>query len=88
MVFRKVRTGVTPRLNYFSPTCRPVRELVQDLTDESTIHSPLHLVIQVGEAIEVSTERQRGAKEDPLTEVVRAQIGEMIADINANPPQR
>lgn len=63
-----------------------VEKIDEDLTDAATFHGPLHLVIQVGEAIEVEPRRERGAREDPLTEVIRSRVAEMIDDINANPP--
>ena len=63
-----------------------VEKIDEDLTDAATMHGPLHLVIQVGEAIEVEPRRERGVRVDPLTEVIRSRVEEMIDDINANPP--
>jgi hypothetical protein len=38
----------------------------EDLTDEARVHGKLHAVIDVGEAIEVDTRRDRKAEVDPL----------------------
>ena len=63
-----------------------VEKIDEDLTDDPAVHRPLHLVIQVGEAIEVSPSRDRGSTQDPLTELYRSRIAEMLDDINAHPP--
>ncbi len=63
-----------------------VEKIDEDLTDDPAVHRPLHLVIQIGEAIEVSPSRDRGSKQDPLTELYRSRIAEMLDDINTHPP--
>lgn len=43
-----------------------VERFEEDLTDKARVHGSLHAVIQVGEAIEVSPQRDRGAESDPI----------------------
>ena len=38
----------------------------EDLTDETRVHGPMKLIIDIGEAIEVSPKRPKGTKADPL----------------------
>ena len=56
-----------------------VERFEEDLTDTARIHSPIRAVIEVGEAIEVSPERTRGAEGDPLMSAVREQLEKMLA---------
>ena len=56
------------------------------MTDRATIHKPLDGVMQVGDAIEVPTRRERGLAVDPLTTAARNSISEMIQEICRNPP--
>ena len=43
-----------------------VERFEEDLTDKARVHGSLHAVIQVGEAIEVSPQRDRTAETDPI----------------------
>lgn len=43
-----------------------IERMEEDFTDNSTYHGPLHCVMQVGDAIEVSPERDRNAERDPV----------------------
>jgi len=43
-----------------------VERFEEDLTDKARVHGSLHAVIQVGEAIEVSPQRDRKAESDPI----------------------
>lgn len=58
-----------------SPTPERILETVEryeeDLTDVSRAHPPLHVVLTVGDAIEVSAERDRSSDGDPITRQVR-----------------
>ncbi len=63
-----------------------VERLDEDLTDEPAIHGPWHLVIEIGEAIEVEPKRPNRERRDPLIELVRSSVAEMIAGIKSNPP--
>ena len=56
-----------------------VERFEEDLTDTARVHSPVRAVIEVGEAIEVSPERTRGAEGDPLMSAVREQLEKMLA---------
>jgi hypothetical protein len=55
-----------------------VERIDEDVTDEARIHRPLHCVIEVAEAIEVSPERDRGAATDPLLARAREVIQGML----------
>lgn len=69
---------------YFGPAPTPERILEtverfeEDLTDDVRIHAPFRAVVTVGEAIEVSPERQRG-EADPVMTEIREQLEAMLA---------
>ena len=48
-----------------------VERYEEDLTDKATPHPDIHAIIDVGEAIEVSTKRDRSAETDPLMDQLR-----------------
>ena len=54
----------------------------EDFTDKITIHSPLHAVIEVGTAIEVSSRRDRNSETDPVMEGIQTQLTEMLARLS------
>lgn len=56
-----------------------VERFEEDLTDTTRVHAPIRAVIDVGEAIEVSPERTRGADGDPLMSGIREQLETMLA---------
>lgn len=58
-----------------------VERFEEDLTDECRAYRPLVVTVQVGEAIAVSPERQRGAEVDPLMAALESQLGRMIDDL-------
>ena len=66
-----------------NPTPERVLETVErfeeDLTDRARVHLPMRAVVEVGEAIEVSPERTRGADGDPLMTAIREQLEAMLA---------
>ena len=77
------------QLSWYPPdyvTSRPSAERLletverfdEDITDEARIHRPLHCVIQVAEAIEVSPERDRSAATDPLLARTREVVQGML----------
>lgn len=55
-----------------------IERFEEDLTDQCRIHRPMSATIQVGEAIEVSPKRIRGAVEDPVMTAVNRQMHEML----------
>ena len=71
------------------PTTERVLETVErfeeDMTDRARAHSPMRAIVSVGEAIEVSPERSRGAEGDPLMGAIREQLESMLAD--SRPPR-
>jgi hypothetical protein len=58
-----------------------VERFVEDLTDEVKYYGPVHTVLQVGEAIEVSPERDRQASVDPLMQGIEEQLKRMLAGL-------
>ena len=60
-----------------------VERFEEDFTDRVRVHEPFHAVIQVGEAIPVSTHRERGAGSDPIMAEVRRQLQAMIDELAA-----
>jgi 1-acyl-sn-glycerol-3-phosphate acyltransferase len=57
-----------------------VERFEEDLTDVARPHPPMHVVVCVGEAIEVSTTRDRGAETDPVTDQLRSQLETMMVE--------
>jgi hypothetical protein len=60
-----------------------VERLQEDFTDAYTVHGPLHVVIQVGEAIPVGPQRIREELGDPIMAEVRRQLQSMIDELAA-----
>lgn len=56
-----------------------VERFQEDMTDRVSVHAPLRAIVQVGDAIEVSPERARGAEVDPLMLAIREQLETMLA---------
>ena len=56
-----------------------VERFEEDITDKARAHAPMRAVVEVGEAIEVSPERARGAEGDPLMTAIREQLETMLA---------
>ena len=56
-----------------------VERFMEHLAGEEEPHSPMKAVVQVGEAIEVSTKRDRGAADDPLLTCLERALSEMLA---------
>jgi 1-acyl-sn-glycerol-3-phosphate acyltransferase len=54
-----------------------IERLEEDLTDKITVHGEIHATVTVGEAIEVTGERERGAA-DPLLAQIREQLETML----------
>jgi hypothetical protein len=54
-----------------------IERLEEDLTDKITVHGEIHATVTVGEAIEVTGDRQRGGS-DPILDQIRAQLESML----------
>ncbi len=50
----------------------------EDLIGKCRIHGKTKVILDVGEAIEVSPKRERGVKSDPLMAAIRQQLGESL----------
>ncbi len=70
--------------DYFSapPTKEQMLETVErfeeDLTDIARIHRPLHALVEIGDAIEVSPVRERGQENDPVMTTLRSELEKML----------
>ncbi|MGH7137938.1 MAG: lysophospholipid acyltransferase family protein, partial [Pirellulales bacterium] len=58
-----------------------VERFEEDLTDKYRVHAPITAAVQVGQAIPVTPQRDRGSKEDPLMSEVEHQLRTMIANL-------
>jgi 1-acyl-sn-glycerol-3-phosphate acyltransferase len=72
------------------PTVDRVLEMIEkfeeDLTDQARIHGLLKVVLQVGQAIDVSPERDKRAEIDPLMTAIQTSLQSMIDDLAAASP--
>jgi 1-acyl-sn-glycerol-3-phosphate acyltransferase len=72
------------------PTVDRVLEMIEkfeeDLTDKARLHGQLTVVMQIGEAIEVSPERDRKAEIDPLMVAIQGALQQMIDELAAASP--
>ena len=78
--------------DYFSapPTPEQLLETVErfeeDLTDTARVQRPIHVRIEVGEAIEVGPSRERGVESDPVMARVRSELDTMLLRLKEDPP--
>ncbi len=72
---------------YFTPQPTPERLLEtverfeEDLTDQAPVNRPIRAVVEVGEAIEVSPSRERGADPDPVMARIRTGLESMLSKL-------
>jgi hypothetical protein len=64
-----------------------VERFEEDFTDRIRVHGPLHAVIQVGEAIPVTSKRDRAAAVDPIMEAIRTQLTDMLKALSDESPR-
>ena len=64
-----------------------VERFEEDFTDQVRIHGPLHAVVDVGEAIEVSSRRDRGVEGDPVMDAVRTRLSGMLTALSDESPR-
>lgn len=60
-----------------------VEKFEEDLTDQCRVHKPMRVIIDVDNAIEVSPQRQRGAKTDPLSEEIKLRLEARLNDLQS-----
>ncbi|MEO8495379.1 MAG: 1-acyl-sn-glycerol-3-phosphate acyltransferase [Planctomycetota bacterium] len=58
----------------------------EDLTDKARVHGSLHAIIQVGEAIDVSPQRDRHAEVDPLMARIEHDLQAMLDQLAEESP--
>ena len=74
----------------------PIRERVvetverfdEDVTGTARIHRPMSAIVEVGEPIEVATQKPPKGQADPLLEELEARLKEMIASLGDEAKQR
>jgi len=59
-----------------------VERFEEDFTDKTRIHGPLKVVLQVGDAIEVTSKRDRSAEGDPVMDNLRDQLQGMVSKLS------
>jgi 1-acyl-sn-glycerol-3-phosphate acyltransferase len=64
-----------------------VERFEEDFTDQLRKHPPLHAVIQVGEAIAVSSKRNHAEQGDPVMDAIRSQLTAMLAALAEESPR-
>jgi hypothetical protein len=64
-----------------------VERFEEDFTDQVRIHGPLHAVVQVGDAIPISSKRDRESENDPVMDEVRSQLSEMLKKLSDESPR-
>lgn len=63
-----------------------IEKFEEDLIGEATIHGNLKVIIDVGQAIEVSPKRERGQAADPLMTKVRESLQTKLGELQAESP--
>jgi len=58
-----------------------IEKFEEDLNDKCRIHGQLKVILDVGEAIEVSPKRERGAKSDPLMASIKQQLESKLLEL-------
>ena len=64
-----------------------VERFEEDLTDKARIHRPWHATVEVGEAIEVSPQRERKTG-DAIMQGIEQQLEAMLAELAREPPRQ
>jgi hypothetical protein len=64
-----------------------IERFEEDLTDRATVHGSLTVVIEVGEAIEVSPERDRSVEIDPLMRQLEESLQGMLDRLARESPE-
>ncbi len=59
-----------------------VERFEEDFTDKVSKHPPLHVVVQVGEAIPVEPQRDRKATSDPVMDGIHNQLTAMLTELS------
>jgi len=58
-----------------------IEKFEEDLTDRCRVHRPMKVIIDVDQAIEVSSKRERGATVDPLMQKIRERLEAKLGDL-------
>jgi 1-acyl-sn-glycerol-3-phosphate acyltransferase len=72
------REYILPEKNYPERIVETIERLEEDFSDHSQKYQPFHAVVDIGEAIPVGAERERGGEGDPIMAEVRRQLQSMI----------
>jgi len=60
-----------------------IERFEEDLTDRATVHGPMSVLVEVGDAIEVPSVRSRDRGEDPVMKELQEQLTEMLERLAA-----
>ena len=60
-----------------------VERFEEDLADVATVHGPMAVLVEVGEAFEVSAERSRDGDGDPLMQELETSLRQLISGLAA-----
>lgn len=63
-----------------------VEHYEEDITDDVRVNRPIHAVLEVGEAIEVGTAREKSAEGDPLMVRIRGELETMLKRLKDRRP--
>lgn len=77
------RKYITDGPNLPERVLETVERLEEDFTDAAVNHGPMHVTIDVGEAVGVDSQRDRAAKQDPAMVQVAEQLQSMLASLVA-----
>lgn len=64
-----------------------VERFEEDFTDRKPLHGPWHAVVEIGEAVEVSGQRDRSAQTDPIMDAIHMQLSEMLSRLSTESPR-
>jgi 1-acyl-sn-glycerol-3-phosphate acyltransferase len=77
------RDYITAGKNLPERVIETIERLEDDFVDHAHLYEPLHAVVEVGEAIPVGSERDRGKVGDPIMAEVRRQLQSMMDGLAA-----
>jgi hypothetical protein len=77
------RDYITAGKNLPERVIETVERLEDDFVDHAHLYEPLHAVVEVGEAIPVGPDRDRGNEGDPIMAEVRRQMQSMMDGLAA-----
>ncbi len=59
-----------------------VERYEEDITDVARVHRPMSVIVQIGTAIQVGPQRDRGSASDPAAQAMEQQLKTMLAELS------